>query len=174
MNRYVRWGRAQSQIVALFTHRLPSLSGPDRGHFRTGHRTISLSDMPRIDHHSQGWGLGFAPLFSCQPTFGSDGKTKARSDSKVFHPSDSGKQQDKETLRRDQISLFFRISNRTIIAWQISSKGVVVVVDPQSWAITHLINEVAWLITLGSQIAGTLVLWDLRRCVLHTVYRRYT
>ena len=87
----------------MFTHCLPSLSGPDCGHFRAGHRTISLSHMPSIDHHPHGWGRMFAPLFSCQPTFGSDGKTKARSDSKVFHPSDSGKQQDKGNL---EINLF--------------------------------------------------------------------
>ena len=99
-SRYVRWSRTQPQTLTMFTYRLSPLFGPNCSNVRPGHGTVSMSHLPRADHHSQGWGHRATPLFSCQPTFGSDGKTKARSDSQVFHPSDAGKQDKKTTLAK--------------------------------------------------------------------------
>ena len=89
--RHVRWCGSLPKIAALFSHCVPAMFRPHRGHFCPGYGTIPMSHLPRAHHYPAGRGVGIATFISCQPTFGSDGQTAPRGHTQVFHPSNTGK-----------------------------------------------------------------------------------
>ena len=90
--RHVRWHGTLSQITALFSHCVPAMPGPHRGHLRPGHGAISMPHLPGAHHNPAGRGVGIAALVSCQPTPGLDGSAAPWGHSQVFHPSNPGKE----------------------------------------------------------------------------------
>ena len=90
--RHVRWHGTLSQNTALFSHCVPAMPGPHRGHLRPGHGAISMPHLPGAHHNPAGRGVTIAALVSCQPTPGLDGSAAPWGHSQVFHPSNPGKE----------------------------------------------------------------------------------